>query len=168
MSSRRRARRKDRAGRRKIRAVAINIVSLIDIFAILVFYLLVNALVVEVIPSPRSIKLPESAIEDEPRQAVTIIVTNADILVDNRSVMTVEQAMAPDAKLLAPLQSTLLATPLMQVEGDPQNRLTRGEVNIVADKSIPYSLLKKVMATCTETRFARISLAVIEKKGGGT
>jgi hypothetical protein len=39
-------------------------------------------------------------------------------------------------------------------------------VTCVADKSIPdHHRLKKVMATCTDTRFARISLAVVEKKG---
>jgi biopolymer transport protein ExbD len=165
MSSRRRERRAERTVKRKQGAVVINIVSLIDIFAILVFYLLVNALVVEVIPSPRSLKLPESAIKEQPRQTVTIIVTAEDVLVDNRSVMSTQQALKADVKLLAPLKSALLLAPLMQVEGDTQNRLTRGEVNIVADKSIPYSLLKKVMATCTDTRFARISLAVVEKKG---
>ena len=165
MSSRRRERRAERTVKRKQGAVVINIVSLIDIFAILVFYLLVNALVVEVIPSPRSLKLPESAIKEQPRQTVTIIVTPDDVLVDNRSVMSTQQALKADVKLLAPLKSALLLAPLMQVEGDTQNRLTCGEVNIVADKSIPYSLLKKVMATCTDTRFARISLAVVEKKG---
>ncbi|WP_428309361.1 ExbD/TolR family protein [Hydrocarboniphaga sp.] len=165
MSSRRRERRAERTVKRKNSAVVINIVSLIDIFAILVFYLLVNALVVEVIPSPRSLKLPESAIKEQPRQTVTIIVTAEDVLVDNRAVMSTQQALKADVKLLAPLKSALLLAPLMQVEGDTQNRLTRGEVNIVADKSIPYSLLKKVMATCTDTRFARISLAVVEKKG---
>jgi biopolymer transport protein ExbD len=165
MSSRRRERRTEKAVRRKKSAVAINIVSLIDIFAILVFYLLVNALVVEVIPSPRSLKLPESAIKEQPRPTVTIVVTTDDILVDNRTVMATQQALQGDAKLLAPLKSALLLAPLMQVEGDTQNRLTRGEINIVADKSIPYHLLKKIMATCTDTRFARISLAVVEKKG---
>ena len=165
MSSRRRERRAERTVKRKNSAVVINIVSLIDIFAILVFYLLVNALVVEVIPSPRSLKLPESAIKEQPRQTVTIVVTAEDVLVDNRAVMSTQQALKADVKLLAPLKSALLLAPLMQVEGDTQNRLTRGEVNIVADKSIPYSLLKKVMATCTDTRFARISLAVVEKKG---
>ena len=165
MSSRRRDRRTERAVRRKGQTVVINIVSLIDIFAMLVFYLLVNALVVEVIPSPRSLTLPESVIKDQPRLSVTIVVTPDNILVDNQPVMSTAQALAADVKLLAPLKSALLLAPLMQVEGDAKNRLTRGEVNIVADKSIPYRLLKKVMATCTDTRFARISLAVVEKKG---
>lgn len=168
MSSRRRERRNQRRARHAARAVAINIVSLIDIFAILVFYLLVNALVVEVIPSPRSLKLPESAVKEQPRPAVTIVVTADDILVDNQPVMPTAQALQADVRLLAPLKSALLLAPLMQVEGDAQGRLTRGEVNIVADKAIPYHLLKKVMATCTEARFARISLAVIEKKGDGS
>jgi biopolymer transport protein ExbD len=168
MSSRRRERRDERAVRRKGRAGAINIVSLIDIFAILVFYLLVNALVVEVIPSPRSLTLPESAVKEDPRPTTTIVVTPDDILVDNQSVMSTQSALDTKGQVLNPLKTALLLAPLMQVEGDAQNRLTRGEVNIVADKGIPYHLLKKVMGTCTETRFARISLAVVEKKGGGS
>jgi biopolymer transport protein ExbD len=165
VSSRRRERRNEKAVRRQKNVVVINIVSLIDIFAILVFYLLVNALVVEVIPSPRSLKLPESVNKEQPRQTTTIIVTADDILVDNKPVMPTSQALGADVRVLAGLKSALLLAPLMQVAGDTRNQLTRGEVNIVADKSIPYHLLKKVMATCTDTRFARISLAVVEKKG---
>ncbi|WP_238394454.1 hypothetical protein, partial [Pseudoxanthomonas kaohsiungensis] len=54
---------------------------------------------------------------------------------------------------------------LMQVDGAGAGQLTRGDVNIMADKSIPFHVLKKVMATCSDTRFAKISLAVIEKEG---
>lgn len=165
MSSRRRERRTERAVRRKSQTVVINIVSLIDIFAILVFYLLVNALVVEVIPSPRALTLPESVVKDQPRLSTTIVITPENILVDNQAVMPTAQALSADSAVLAPLKAALLLAPLMQVDGDAQNRLTRGEVNIVADKAIPYHLLKKVMATCTDSRFARISLAVVEKKG---
>ena len=33
----------------------------------------------------------------------------------------------------------------------------------MADKSLPYEVVKKVMATCTTAAYGRISLAVIEK-----
>lgn len=163
MKSQRMAKRLSRQRRAQARDVPINIVSLIDIFAILVFYLLVNALVVEILPSSRALTLPESAIEEQPRQTVVIMVTGQDILVDNQRIMGTADAQASESKFLPELKSRLLQAPLMRVEGDA-TQTTRGEVNIMADKAIPYSVLKKVMATTTETRFAKISLAVIEKQ----
>jgi biopolymer transport protein ExbD len=37
------------------------------------------------------------------------------------------------------------------------------EVTILADKTIPFSVLKKIMSTCTESGYGRISLAVNQK-----
>ncbi len=165
MGGNRNDRRKLRESRRE-RHVEINIVSLIDIFAILVFYLLVNALVVQVLPSPQALKLPESAAEEEPRQTVVVLVTKEDILVDQRRVMLTADALNSTTPSLAALKLDLLNTPLMQIE-DQAGQLTRGEINIMADKAIPYHLLKKIIATCTEARFASISLAVIQKDSGG-
>lgn len=167
MSSRRRERRQESAVRRAGRNVSLNIVSLIDVFAILVFYLLVNALTVEVIPSPHTLKLPESMAREQPRPTVSLVVTKDEILVDNQPVMATAQAMAAGSRPLAPLKTALLRAPLVKAEGDARAALTRGEVNILADKSIPFRLLKKVMGLCSEARFAHISLAVVEKKPGG-
>lgn len=156
----------ERLARQSGKDTEMNIVSLIDIFAILVFYLLVNALVVEILPNPKALKLPESVIQEEPRENTLVQVTLDDILVNNRRVMTTAQALGTEGNVLAALKSELLTAPLMATPGTA-GQVTRGEVNIMADKAIPYQLLKKVMATCTETRFARISLAVIEKHGAG-
>jgi len=158
------AKRVMRATRAADREVPLNIVSLIDIFAILVFYLLVSALVVEVLPNPKALKLPESEIKEQPHETVLIMITNEDIVVGTRKIMSTAQALGTVGSVLPGLKSELLLAPLMQVEGGTAGQVTRGEVNIMADKAIPYHLLKKVMATCTETRFAKISLAVIEKK----
>jgi biopolymer transport protein ExbD len=161
------SRRLERLARQSERNTEMNIVSLIDIFAILVFYLLVNALVVEILPNPKSLKLPESIVQEEPRDNTLVLITIDDILVNNRRVMTVAEALATEGKLLAALKSELLSAPLMNSQTAEGQIITRGEVNIMADKAIPYQLLKKVMATCTEVRFAKISLAVLEKHGGG-
>lgn len=150
------------------REVEMNVVSLIDIFAILVFYLLVNALAVEILPSPNALKLPQSIVKEEPKQTTIIVVSKNDILVDNVRIMGTDEAQAVDASFLPALKAELLRAPLMRVAGADATSVTRGDVNIMADKAIPYQVLKKVMATCTEARFAKISLAVIEKKRGGT
>jgi biopolymer transport protein TolR len=156
-----------RLARQQGRDTEMNIVSLIDIFAILVFYLLVNALVVEILPNPKALKLPESVIQEEPRENTLVQVTLDDVLVNNRRVMSVAEAAAAEGNILPALKSELMTAPLMQTPGATAGLVTRGEVNIMADKAIPYQILKKVMATCTETRFAKISLAVIEKHGAG-
>jgi len=34
----------------------------------------------------------------------------------------------------------------------------------MGDKSLPYELVKKLMATCTEADYGKVSLAVVEKE----
>ena len=164
-SGSRRSRKIIRELRREAREGELNVVSLIDIFAILVFYLLVNALVVEILPSPKALKLPESVAKEDPHQTVLIMVTNEDIIVDNVKVMSTAAAAAATTSVLPDLKYKLNEQTLMQVEGGGPGQVTRGDVNIMADKSIPFHVLKKVMATCSDTRFAKIALAVIEKEG---
>ncbi|NKF23771.1 biopolymer transporter ExbD [Solimonas sp. C16B3] len=147
--------------------VEMNVVSLIDIFAILVFYLLVNALAVEILPNPNSLHLPQSQVRAAPKQVPVVVVSKDSILVDNVRVMNTADVAKVDGSFIPQLKSELLRKPLMRVEGADAGAVTRGDVNIMADKEIPYEVLKKVMATCTEARFAKISLSVIEKRDGG-
>lgn len=161
----RHARKLVREMRKEAREGELNVVSLIDIFAILVFYLLVNALVVEILPSPKALRLPESIAKEEPQQTVLILITNEDIIVDNQKVMSTADAAAATVNVLPDLKYKLNEQTLLQVEGGTPGQMTRGDVNIMADKSIPFHILKKVMATCSDTRFAKISLAVVQKAG---
>ena len=161
----RRARKIIRELRQSSREGELNVVSLIDIFAILVLYLLVNALVVQILPSPKALTLPESVAQQQPQETVLVMITNDDILVDNRKVMSTSEAIAATSNVLPQLKFKLNEQPLMQVHDGEAGDVTRGDVNIMADKAIPFHLLKKVMATCSDARFARISLAVVEKEG---
>jgi len=167
MRKERAAKRLERKARQSGREVELNIVSLIDIFAILVFYLLVNALVVQILPSPQALKLPESVVQEDPRDTTLIQVTLTDVLVNNVRILSTADAMAAEGNVLDALKRELANAPLTPTPG-AEGQLTRGEINIMADKAIPYQLLKKVMATCTDSRFAKISLAVIEKQDGGS
>src|SRR3546814_7200781 len=116
-----------------------------DLFAILVFYLLVNALAVEVLPSPTSLQLPKSIVKEEPKQTPVIVVSKNDILVDNVRVMSTAAASTIDGNFLPDLKAELLRAPLMRVDGADVTSVTRGDVNIMADKAIPYEVLKKVI-----------------------
>lgn len=144
-------------------AEPINIVSLIDIFAILVFYLLVSIAAVELRPNDQAIELPRSTSQERPREAAQLMVTPKDILFNNRFVMSTDEALGSSDKFLARLKSEFLSSSVLQQSAET-GVVTRGEINILANKDIPYSLLKKLMATCTEAQFARISLAVIQRE----
>lgn len=142
------------------RQVSINVVSLIDIFAILVFYLLVNALVVEVIPEYRNLKLPDSISKDKAKRTVAVAVSDRSILVDDHVVMSVDEALLVNERTLQSLAQVLSSR-----QKDDEKPLIDGEpeildVNIVADYKTPYELLKKVLATCVDAKFGKVSLAV--------
>ncbi len=161
-----RAKRLERRNRRQAGQNKLNLVSLMDIFTILVFFLLVNSAAVEVLPNPKHLELPESVAEERARETLVLMITKDEILVAGKPVMSLEQARATETRLLGPLKSELLLAPLLPVEGQ-RGKLTRGEINIMADKGIPYSVIKKVMATASDARFARISLAVIQTPDAG-
>jgi biopolymer transport protein ExbD len=140
----------------------LNIVSLMDIFTLLVFFLLASN-DTEVLPSASIVKMPESVSEQKPRETVVVMVTDDDILVRGESVVTTKAAMAGNAPVIAPLKAALVdeASRLIVTDGAaPETR----EVTIMGDKAIPFRLLKKVMATCTDAAYERISLAVVQKE----
>lgn len=153
--------------RKRNRPAALALTSLMDIFTILVFFLLVNSSQVEVLPNPRALELPESVAVQGPRETVLLMVTRDDILVNSEPVMRIEEAQNTVGNILAPLKSRLLQEGLLPVVGGSAGAVTRGEINIMADKETEYQLIKKIMATCTDARFGKISLAVAHREGGG-
>ena len=161
MSSR--AKRMQRHHTRGRRRAALNLVSLMDIFTILVFFLLVNSSDVQDLPSAKSIQMPESVAEAKPRQNVVIMVTAEDILVQGRPVATIAEVMGSKKAVIEPLQQALLQQTARMVRQQSDEDIPDREVTIMGDKEIPYRLLKKVMATCTQADYGRISLAVVQK-----
>ena len=164
MKSSHKIRRIERQYNQAGRTVPINIVSMIDIFAILVFYLLVSIAAVEMRPNPENLQLPKSTSSDRPREATQLLVTRKDILVDNVFVISTADAIAANSETL-PALSAQFEQKVALLPDAASGVPTRGEINILADKDIPYSLLKKVMTTSGKARFARTSLAVTQRRG---
>ena len=77
--------------------VDMNLVSLIDIFTILIFFLLSNSTEVQTLTSSKAVRLPESVAETSPKETVVVVVSNEAILVQGRKVADVAEVMASDA-----------------------------------------------------------------------
>ena len=159
MKMSKRALRKVRRAKKQSVVTSINLVSMIDIFTILIIYLLVNTAAVQIVGAEQ-VELPKSIAVEPPRENVSIILTQDDVLVDGEPVMKVADIKQDGPAVIPQLKQALLSvSPLSHAQQENAGE-EGGEVNILADKSVPYSLLKKIMTTCADSQFAKISLGV--------
>ena len=144
--------------------VALNLIPMIDILSVMVSFLLVYSTEVEVLQNTKGIEIPESIAEVKPRETVVVMVTPHELLVQGQPIMTLDQVRATPGTIIEPLKAALerptVAMPRAVLERDVASR----ELTIMGDKVVPYEVLKKVMATCTDANFGRISLAVLQKE----
>ena len=154
-------RRKERKSRDH-NQVDMNLVSLIDVFTLLIFFLMSNTGAVETLASPRAVKLPESNSQKAPKETVLVVVTATDILVGSRVVATVTDAMKVDGDVIEPIKAAL------EVEASrgvirKENEADSKRVTIMGDKDIPYRLLKKVMVSSARAGYTDVSFAVRQR-----
>jgi biopolymer transport protein ExbD len=141
----------------------LNLVPFIDILTVMVAFLLVYATQVEVIHNAKAIPLPESIAQQAPHPTVVVTVTRTDIYVQGERVATVPQVLAQPGNDIASLRAALGSAEVVGTtasSGAPAHR----ELTIMADKTLPYEVLKKVMSTCTAADYSHIALAVLEKE----
>ena len=158
LTSRRAKRMKVHHERTQKRNATLNMVSLMDIFTILVFFLLVNATSTEVLPSPKNIVLPEAAAEKLPALNLVIAVDERVIRLQGKAVVTVKDALKGNKTSIKPLYDALRRA--SQTVKDISDK--KG-VTIMGDQEIPYGLLKKIMLTCAGANYTNISFAVTQK-----
>ena len=158
-----RAKRMEKHHRRHKSATALNLVSLMDIFTILVFFLLVSSSEVEVLPNAKDIQLPESIAQEKAKETVVILIGDEDIIVQGTPVVKVADVMAQKSNDIPELREALKSQNDRVLRREAQDDIAGREVTIMGDKDIPYRLLKKVMATCSQSDYGQISLAVLQK-----
>ncbi len=167
MKMSRRATRMEKQHNRAKKMPGFNMISLMDIFTILVFFLLVNSSDVEILKSSKDIVLPESISTQKPRESVKILISEKALIVDGRKVITLKQIVKTEGDVIAALSRELkrLASRqrVLKTDKTPDVR----EVTIMGDKNIPFKVLKKVMATCTGAGYSKISLSVLQKPVSG-
>lgn len=159
----RNSRRMRRMGRSKRKVTGLMLTPLMDVFTILVFFLLFHSGSGTVLDTPKQIKLPESIVETKPKETVVIMVSPEMVMVQGEAVISTPALLQDRIGTVG-----VIAARLKQLERNVIGISTKTvaeskEVTILADKTIPFKVLKKIMSTCTASGYERISLAVIQK-----
>ena len=141
----------------------LNLVALMDVFTILVFFFLAHSSDTESASSSNLVSLPESAVDQRPRETLVVMITKDNILLQGEPVTAVDTALRSSAREIDDLRTALREQPEGESQPQDSSAGTEREVTIMGDKNIPFRLLNKVMVTCTQAGFARISLSVLQK-----
>jgi biopolymer transport protein TolR len=141
----------------------LNLIPLIDILSVMVAFLLVYSTEVEIIQNTKGIEVPQSIAEATPRQSVVVMITRDDLFVQGERIASVSDVRRASSVIIAPLRAALKRPRLVGQEVAERD-LAKREITVLADKALPYEVLKKVMATCTDADYGRISLAVLQKE----
>jgi biopolymer transport protein ExbD len=158
------SRRMTRLSRFRPKVSALNLTSLMDVFTILVFFLVMNSGPAEVLDAGKDVVLPESVVDTKPSETVVINVGKEQVLVQGEPVARIADIAAMGDGDIEPIM-VRLAELQSRVIGVRTNAVAESTaVTILADKSIPFDVLKKIMSTCTAQGYTRISLAVIQKE----
>ena len=163
----RKSKRMRRMERNKKKVTGLNLTSLMDVFTILVFFLLFHASGSEVMEAPKQIKLPDSAVETKPRETVVIMVSPESVLVQGKAVINTPELLDAEIETVAEVTERLRQIEQNIIGISTKMVVESKEVTILADKTIPFRVLKKIMSTCTGSGYGRISLAVIQKAEQG-
>jgi len=143
----------------------LNLVSLMDIFTILVFFLLVSSSDVQQLPNNKKITLPTSVAEKAPKETIVIAITKTAILVQGREIVKIDDAMDKPEPVIDALEKELkfhsTNTSLQRQPGEQGKSVT-----IMGDENIPYQLLRKILASCRQANYTHIAFAALQKAKG--
>ena len=139
------------------------LVPMIDMLVILVVYMLVHTADYEILPNTKNITIPQSESESRPHESTVMMVTRDTIFVNGTPTASVADIEAGAAPAMAALRTSLSAETQKRTLLQPNDAAAR-EVTVMADKTLPYGLLKKIMLTATAADVGKLSLAVIEKE----
>lgn len=159
------SRRIKRMGRNRRKISKMDLTSLMDVFTILVFFLLINSGSIEVLDSPKELSLPESRVETKPRETVVIFISPTEVLVQGQLVATVDEILEDRKSVLDPIAARLAQLKENVIGTNTLTVSTSQEVTILADRSVPFIVIKTIMSTCTGVGFKNVSLAVTQKGG---
>jgi len=149
--------------RRKDRTASLNMVSLMDIFTILVFFLLVSAADSEVLPTPKAVKLPESTTDKRPKDNLVLMVNEKNLLLNGKEITSTDLIIQTKKTVIPELITTLRQLDEASRKGDDGKPMSKRGVTIMGDKKIHYQVLKKIMLSCATADYTNISLAVVQK-----
>jgi len=161
MKSTRRMKRMSRNHKRKLPAM--NLTSLMDVFTILVFFLLVNSSNSEVLEPPKKITLPDSVVEAKPKETAVVIVSETEVTVQGEVVALVEDIIKSKQDAIVGISNKLIDMKKSVIGISTKAVSESKEVTILSHRTVPFKVLRKVMSSCTYAGYEKVSLAVIQK-----
>lgn len=137
------------------------LVPMIDMMTIMVVYLLVHAADYQILPQTKEITIPQSISQAKPHETVLVMATSQAVFVNGAAVTTIDRLRDlpenVEPSLKAALERAAEGGVLARAKDAPR------EVTVMADKGLPYAVLRKVLATATAASYTKVSLAVVEK-----
>jgi biopolymer transport protein ExbD len=141
----------------------LNLIPMIDILSVMVSFLLVYSTEVEVVQNTKGIEIPQSISQQKPRETVVVMLTKDALFVQGEMVATLAEVKASPDLIIAPLRLAL-KRPTLVGEAMTAKQIAEREITVMADKTIPYDILKKVMSTCTDADYGKLSFALVQKE----
>ncbi len=142
----------------------LNLIPLIDIMSVMVAFLLVYSTEVEIVQNSKGVAIPQSTAEVRPQVSVVVMVTKTQLFVQGEPVASMAEVVNPSTPVVESLLR-ILERPMAGLDAaDKKAALAAQEITVMADKSLPYEVVRKVMATCTAAAYGKISLAVLQKE----
>jgi biopolymer transport protein ExbD len=143
----------------------LNLVSLMDIFTILVFFLIVNQSEVRVLQNTKEINLPVSIAEEMPAENVLITVLPLSIMIQERVIWQQKKRIVElsDELSLGLIEAIKIELSYLSTKRPilTDNETKNGRsVTIIGDASVPYQVLKQIMSACADSDYRNMSLAV--------
>ena len=162
-SSSRRARRMQRHHNMR-KASPLNLVSLMDIFTILVFFLLVNSSSAPQLPNQKDLKLPTSVANKAPKETLILAITPDSVLIQGRAVVSLKAIESSEDDVIAPLQKELAFQLSNKANLNQPKEDGKGHsITIMGDENIAYDVLRKILATCQQAQYTEIAFAAQQK-----
>ncbi len=144
---------------RKIRSVSLSLTSMVDMFAILVIFLLSSQdSVNHMLDSGQNIQLPKARTIAPPPPGIALEIAQTGIFAQAKKLLPIESIGSNDPKALAAL-TNWLSTQLKAIPAE----ITSKKLNLVADERLPYGTVRRVVALARRTGFTELNLAVEPK-----
>ncbi len=150
----------------------LNVTPLVDMFVILVLFLIANfSATGEILSMSKDIQLPEAANTDELQLAPVVLVSTESVIVSGIMIGRVDDLTREDYLNIPALEEKLRE---MKKEFEDLHNAAndsgafKGDVNIQADKSVQFRVVKRVMFSCASAGYGNIAFATMASSDNPT
>jgi biopolymer transport protein ExbD len=144
----------------KQKVAGLNLVSLMDIFTILVFFLLMNSGDSQEVEKATFITLPDSSAKGSFQNELLIVIGDEFVSIKDDDVVSIDELEKLKGKAVPAITEYLKNYTEGLSELTDFEKKNGRPVTIMGDQSVPYDVLKGVMASCSQENYRDIALAV--------